>query len=286
MRRHPKVFCFFLFFLLFFRAGEILAGPATQPYVLHFPGIGGILAVDRGMVVGLRRGGVEGQIQVYDWTSHDPGIHALHALDRNQDQAARVAKFLAAKSKADPSRRIVLISHSGGGAIAVWVLERLPADVTVDSAILLAPALSPGYDLSNALRHVKTRMYVFSSTRDELVLGMGCRLCGTMDGQMMDAAGLVGFSQPPTADKTQYQKLKQYPYDPAWMDLGNFGDHIGPMASPFVKSIIAPLVLEGQPDDVVNAPRIGQSSQVHIPKLDTLQLPATDLGAIGSPNPD
>src|ERR1700733_4930307 len=114
MRRHAKTFCFPLLFLLFFRVAEIFAASSTQPYVLHFPGIGGILGVDRGMVVGLRRGGVVGQIQVYDWTSHDPGIHALHALERNQKQAARVSKSLSANTKAVPTGRIVLIRHSAG----------------------------------------------------------------------------------------------------------------------------------------------------------------------------
>jgi len=214
----------------------------SKLYVLHLPGVGGILPVDRGMIAGLRAGGVGPDIHFYDWTEHDPGLDALHAYDRNQREAAHVADILAARVASVPHARLVLTSHSGGGAIAVWALEKLPANCQVDAVLLMAPALSPDYDLSAALRHVRGKMYVFWSPGDQFILGLGCRICGTMDRKQTDAAGLIGFTPPPTADLDQYKKLDQRPYDPAWVFLGNFGDHIGPMASLFAKVILAPLV--------------------------------------------
>jgi pimeloyl-ACP methyl ester carboxylesterase len=215
---------------------------ATHLYVLHLPGVGGFLPVDRGMIAGLRAGGVGQDIHFYDWTEHDPGIDALHAYDRNQREAAHVADLLATRIASAPHARLVLTSHSGGGAIAVWALENLPANDQVDAVLLMAPALSPDYDLTAALRHVRGKMYVFWSSGDQFILGLGCRICGTMDRKQTDAAGLVGFTPPPTADMDQYKKLDQRPYDPDWVFLGNFGDHIGPMAAPFAKTVLAPLV--------------------------------------------
>ena len=124
------------------------AEPTTRPLVLHLPGVGGYLSVDRSLIAGLARGGVSADFVVYDWTERDPGLHALHAYDRNQKEAGLIAGLIARRARAYPAGRIVLVSHSGGGAMAVWSLEHLPADVKVDTLLLLAPALSPTYDLT------------------------------------------------------------------------------------------------------------------------------------------
>jgi len=232
--------------LLFSAAAHGEFGPTTQPLVMHFPGVGGYLIIDRHLMAGLAEGGVRGRIEAFDWTQNNPGIDALHGYDRNHKQAAAYAKLIARHIKQWPDSPIVLTSHSGGGGIAVWTLEQLPAGVRVDAAFLLAPALSPDYDLSAALRHIRKTMYVFYSQNDYLVLGAGCRLCGTMDGEFTDAAGFVGFVTPKTAEAVQYLKLKQIPYNPAWGWLGNFGDHIGPMSRPFAAKIIAPLVVQAE----------------------------------------
>lgn len=220
-------------------------GPSTRPYLLHLPGVGGFMPVDRELIAGLRDGGVDARITAYDWTEHDPGLDALHAYDRNQRQAAHIAELLLDDAAADPAEPIILTSHSGGGAIAVWALEKLPAGVQVSECFLLAPALSPGYDLTAALRHVRGKMYVFWSRGDELILGLGCRVCGTMDGPKTDAAGKVGFHIPSGADAVEYKKLDQRPYNPRWWVLGNFGNHIGPMSRAFAARILAPLLIDG-----------------------------------------
>jgi pimeloyl-ACP methyl ester carboxylesterase len=233
-----------VFLLLSAARGWAAGGPTTRPLVVHLPGIGGFMFIDRGMIAGLVGGGVKAQIQAYDWTVHDPGIDALHDYDRNHKEAAYLAEMIARHAQRWPDGPIVITSHSGGGGIAVWTLEKLPPGVMVDAVFLMAPALSPGYDLSAALRHVRGHMYVFYSKYDYLVLGAGCTLCGTIDGELTDAAGYVGFVPPKSADPGQYKKLDQIPYDPAWLPLGNFGDHVGAMARRFVAKIIAPLVTE------------------------------------------
>ncbi len=131
------------------------AGPATQPsqpglWLLHFPGIDGYRRFDNRMIAGLIQGGVSAQFEVYDWTAGDPGIDSLHAQVRNRREAANVAGLIADHSRQFPGIPIDLTAHSGGCGVAIWTLEQLPADVSVNTVVLLAPAVSPGYDLSKA----------------------------------------------------------------------------------------------------------------------------------------
>jgi alpha-beta hydrolase superfamily lysophospholipase len=148
------------------------------------------------------------------------------------------------RARANPEARIVITGHSGGSGLAVWALESLPDDVRIDTLVMLAPALSPQYDLSTALRHVK-RAYAFNSEHDP-VLGPGTRAFGTIDRIMTNAAGRVGFQKPDGADDEQYAKLVQVPYDRGFLLLGNIGDHIGPMMPRFAAKVIAPLILTGE----------------------------------------
>lgn len=217
--------------------------PAPRPYVLHLPGVSGTSIVDYTLRAGLRAGGFDGPFEIYDWTCHDPGIPALHARARNEDQAQVVADMLTKQYRAHPDQPIYVTCHSGGSGPATWALERLPADVKVACFVMLAPALSPTYDLSKALARVSGPAYCFYSERDDMVLGTGTKLFGTIDGQRVEAAGRVGFQKPPGADDLAYAKLIHRPYESSWTRYGHIGGHIGCMGSPFVEAIVAPLML-------------------------------------------
>ncbi len=229
--------------------------PATQPawtgdYHLHLCGISGYRNIDRSFVRGLADGGLHARIDHYDWTTADPGLGSLLAHKRNEQESAKVAKILLAHYRANPNARITVTAHSGGCAIIAWALEKLPPDVRIDSVVMLAPALSPGYDLTAMLRHVSGHLYVFYSQYDDIVLGAGTSLFGTMDGVKTDAAGKVSFTEPQGADAAQYQKLEQFPYERAWLKLGDIGDHVGTMTHAFGERIIAPLLLTGHLPDL------------------------------------
>ena len=220
--------------------------PAPRPYLLHIPGVSGESIVDHTLLQGFRDGHLDADLEIYDWTEHDPGVPALQAIGRNKKQAMKIANRLTAKFRADPRLVIYLTCHSGGAGLAAWALEDLPPDVKVQRVLFIAPALSPGYDLSRALSHVRDKAYAFYSDRDTVVLSVGTRVFGTIDGVYADAAGNKGFTQPAGADPKQYAKLVQFPYDIAWARLGHYGDHIGPMSTPFAREILEPL-LEAKP---------------------------------------
>ena len=213
---------------------------STQPYVLHLPGIGGEVPPDRTLVQGLA--GVSSDIVIYDWTEKDSGIHALQATERNKKQAKLIADDLTKRFRENPKREIYISSHSGGVGIAAWSLEALPDDVKITRWLILAPGLSPKFDLSKALSHVSNNAHVFWSNRDALVLSVGTKTFGTIDGEYADAAGYVGFTRPAIGDAEQYKKLLQYPYDPNWIIYDHGGDHLGMMSHSFSKKILAPIL--------------------------------------------
>ncbi len=194
------------------------------------------------MTEGLVAGGYSGDLEIYDWTNSSPGITALLSYQRNLEEAQTVADKIVAIHRRDPDRPIYLTGHSGGTGIVVWALERLPDEVKVDRVLLLSSALSPTYDLSRALRHVRTHAYSFWSDQDVAVLSTGTTLFGTINGVKEPAAGFAGFKPPADADDREYLKLQQFAYNPDWAKWGNNGGHIGPMSRDFASRVLAPLV--------------------------------------------
>lgn len=242
-----------LFIVILVLAARAFAGaPTTQPIshddprplIFHLPGIGGHRMPDVWLTQGLLAGGIDAEIYIYDWTGEDEGLNALTNVTRHEEQSSIIAEQIAAVVKRQPERKIILSCHSGGAGVAAWALEKLPADVQVDTWLIIAAAVSPEFDLSKALSHVRDRAYAFNSSTDT-VLGFGTRNFGTIDRQKVDSAGKDGFIIPAGADKTQYAKLQQFQYDRAWLRLGHSGDHVGATMRPFARKVIAPLLITG-----------------------------------------
>jgi pimeloyl-ACP methyl ester carboxylesterase len=228
------------------QAAQVAA--ASKPYLLHLNGIGGERVCDHWLLDGLRQGGFNAEMEVYDWTTGRIGIEALQGRELHSAQSHKVAEKLTAFARQNPRRPIYITSHSGGCGVIVWALEQLPEDVKINTLVMIAPALSPDYDLSKALSHVKGRAYVFSSPHDTIVLGTGTKLFGTIDGQKVEAAGLNGFVRPEQADPEQYKKLSPQPYSSQWLaKYGNAGSHICSLRPMFAREYIATLLLTGTP---------------------------------------
>lgn len=183
---------------------------------------------------------------IYDWTGRRFPIDVLQSVARNRAESTKVAEQVASMRRDHPDARIVISAESGGTGPAVWALEDLPADCSVEAVVLIASALSPEYDLSNALRHVRGKMYVFHSAQDNFILTWGTEQYGTIDGKHVQAAGRFGFVQPASADAAQYAKLVQVPYRSDWWRYWNFGGHGGAMTPAFAKHVIAPLIARGE----------------------------------------
>jgi hypothetical protein len=217
-----------------------------ETYHLHLPGIGGTSFVHEWWCHEIRAAGPTTRSELYDWTGRRWPITVLQSVERNRVESKKVAEQIVALRRAHPDARIVISSESGGAGPTVWALEDLPDDVFVDAVVLIAPALSPDYDLSAALRHVRGNCHAFISADDNFILDWGTRTYGTIDGKNVDAAGHCGFVTPAGADEVEYAKLVQVPHRSAWAKYWNFGGHGGAMSPAFAKHVIAPLIARGE----------------------------------------
>jgi pimeloyl-ACP methyl ester carboxylesterase len=165
----------------------------------------------------------------------------------NRDtQAELIARAVERFRAAQPDDPIFLIAKSGGAGVVLKALEQLGGD-SVERVVLLAPALSPGFDLTQGLRAVRREMVVFWSPFDVIVLGAGTRLLGTVDRVKSVGAGMVGFRSPPTDDLDlqrvrQYAKLRQIRWRPGMASTGYLGGHVGPDSPRFLRKYVVPLL--------------------------------------------
>lgn len=218
--------------------------------VVVLPGIEGRSAFNVSICRGLDDGGVDCAIEIFDWNAPTPFLPLanLAALDRNREQAAKLAKRVIAYQGDYPGRPVHLVGHSGGAGIAVFAMERLTPAQAVSGAVLLAPALSPEYNLAKALQRSDHGIFSFYSKRDVLLLGLGTTIAGTMDRNSGPSAGAVAFEAPHSnASRSLYKdKLYQVAWSPRMARAGNSGSHLGWTDREFVQTYLAPLIMQQQ----------------------------------------
>ena len=223
---------------------SMLAGGDGWGLVLVADGVGGLDLCGTALryVMGAER--LPFLVKVVPWGHGLGRWHADLTNATNRDAGAKtVAEEVLAFRQAHPGKIVHLIGKSGGTGVVVKALEQLPADA-VETVVLIAPALSPRYDLSRALTAVHRRAVVFWSPLDVIVLGAGTRLFGTIDRVHSVSAGLVGF-RPPSPDRaSSYAKLKQIRWRPAMAWTGYFGGHVGPDLPAFLRKYVVPLLVE------------------------------------------
>jgi pimeloyl-ACP methyl ester carboxylesterase len=218
--------------------------------VLVLPGIDGESCINHSIVRGLADGGVPLGIEVFNWTTGRIVLFLYHlrAWHRNVAQAERLVQRIVEYRQAHPGRPVHLVGHSAGGAIAVLTLQRLPADTTVTSAVLLQAAISPRYDLSAALARTELGIWNFHSALDVFFDGIGTSIAGTVDGRHTPAAGMIGFRPPRNLSaegKALYAtRLHQVPFRLKMCGAFHFGGHMGSTNRVFVSETIAPLLKE------------------------------------------
>lgn len=209
--------------------------------VLVADGVGGFGLCGMGTRYAVERCGSGQLVRVLEW-GHGTGrwYRDLSRTANHVHRSAQLAQLVRRYREEHPERPIALIGKSGGTGIVVWALERLDANV-VDRAVLLAPALSPDYDLSRALRAVREEMLVYWSPLDFVILGLGTWLFGTIDRVRGVSAGLVGFRRPADADAALYEtKLRQARWRPCMVGASYFGGHLGPDNPRFLQRYVIP----------------------------------------------
>ncbi|MCZ6683150.1 MAG: hypothetical protein O7B26_08200, partial [Planctomycetota bacterium] len=205
----------------------------------------------------------EGAGEMFNWHT-GLGVAADHtsSVKYKRKRAAQLAKDIQEYKGKHPGAPVTIMGLSAGTAIVVYALEALPESYQVDGAFLLSASVSANYNLTKALRRVKNRMYVFTSTEDG-VLRNFVPMVGTADRQPGSAttAGLRGFRIPANASEdTQvlYAKVVHVHWSHEMQKAGHGGGHTDVVNARFVQEYIAPLVMTAptQPFDTATAGKV------------------------------
>ena len=246
-----------LFRLRYGEPAEIPEGAETG-LLLVADGCGGIELCELGVrqVMG-ERGGLT-RVQLVPWGHGFGRWHAdLTDVANHEARSLEVAERVKAWKDGEPSKPVFLVGKSGGAWIVVKALEALPGG-SVEAVVLLAPAISPDYDLSRALRAVRRELVSFWSPFDLVVLGLGTWLFGTADRVRSFGAGLVGFRAPEGLDeegRSLYtSRLRQVRWRPAMARTWYLGGHVGPDSPPFLRKYVVPLLTGPTPPEMLNFP--------------------------------
>lgn len=175
--------------------------PEREPegLALILTGIQGGSFLEQQMALGLADAGFAGRVTVIDWTTG--WLHRMANHMRNEERHEQAAKDCAARIQAfhenHPAAPIYLLGYSGGGAVALHVLELLPAreQAIVDSVALLAPACSPNFPAAPLADRTRHGLWNYYSPWDRVILGLVTRVIGTTDGVHGRAAGCEGFPE-------------------------------------------------------------------------------------------
>jgi pimeloyl-ACP methyl ester carboxylesterase len=180
--------------------------------------------------------------QVWDWTRIKPHVipnPVAHIVqhERNRYRAHLLAQHITEFRREHPDVRLSIVALSGGAAIAVFTLEALPDEITIDRLVLLSGAVSPEYDLTQAWAHVERDVVNYHSPRDRLILDWGTTVFGTGDRVHSAAAGNAGFDTT-RACPTGCDKMVQIEWHEGLRALGNRGTHVGSVAGDFVRECV------------------------------------------------
>lgn len=205
---------------------------------LILPGVEGAGFFNVNIAKGLIDGGVKSAVEVYDWTTGWAllGIYHLRAKKRHRREAKVIAERIVNYQQEYPGRPVHLIGYSGGGGVALYAIEALPPGVLVNSAVLLAPAVSSQYDLTAALKHTSSGIVNFYSPFDVVFLGFITGLFGNIDGRHGISSGCSGF-------RATHSKLSQRKFERSMLRQFHYGGHFGWLNRVFAAEQIAPLVM-------------------------------------------
>lgn len=228
------------------------AARMNRSYVYYLDGAGGGSLISNwagGVREGMLDAGYNGAGEMFRWNT-GMGVFAdqTASVEYKRGKAEQLAREIEEYQRSYPNAPVTLIGLSAGTAVAAFVLEALPPRVMVDTVVMLSGSLSSEHDLTKALRHVRSKMYVFTSERDE-VLGVAVPFVGTADRESADSGtiGMVGPRLPRGATSEMrelYRKIVKIPWNAGFELYGDYGHHTDTVKAPFVQAFVAPLVMK------------------------------------------
>ena len=167
--------------------------------VIVLPGIEGESQANRSIRDGLLAAGVDRAVPIHHWGRPVPGLGLLlNQMDiiGNRLAGINIAKMIVAYQDSHPGMPVHIVGHSGGGGVAVFAAEAMPAGRQVDGLVLLSASVSSAYDLTKALGKCKNGIVNFYSKADVGLLVIGTIVAGNVDGIRGPAAGAISFDKP------------------------------------------------------------------------------------------
>ncbi|MCA8995873.1 MAG: alpha/beta fold hydrolase [Planctomycetaceae bacterium] len=213
--------------------------------IIVLPGIEGASFFNRSIVRGLHDAGLPFQVECFDWTKGFPlFLYNLRSRRLHTLKAQMLAEKIQEYREQFPERKIYLIGHSGGGALAMETLAELPDGVQVTGVMLLRAALSPWFDLRPGLKRVERAIWNLSSWGDFFFLGICTCVVGTVDGRLGPGIGMVGCRRHRLTPE-ESDKLIEFPYQLSFWRYRDFGGHFGCTSRLFVREVLAKLLADG-----------------------------------------
>lgn len=216
-----------------------------RPLVWVLDGAGDLKGLSNALVQTNALSGEPVELTVFPWS------HGYRRLFKDQTdtaharlQGARLAAAIQERKLMEPGRRVVVVGHSAGCAVALAAGDLLPRDA-VDRFILLAPSVSTGYDLRPTLWTAKEGMDVYCSKKDWVALGFVVRVVGTTDNPSSGAAaGRYGFQPkgPNALAQLEAARFRQHFWSPELAWTGHTGGHHGMFAPGFIQAYLLPLM--------------------------------------------
>jgi pimeloyl-ACP methyl ester carboxylesterase len=222
-----------------------LPGPDNRPLVWVLDGAGDLKGCSKALTYANALAANPVDLEVFPW-SHGyrrllvDQVGTSHA----REQGAWLAAAILERKAREPGRRVVVVGHSAGCAVALAAGDALPVN-SIDRMVLLAPSVSTAYDIRPSLWSATEGMDVFCSKKDWVALGFVMRVVGTTDNFWSgSAAGRWGF-KPKKGNALrddEAARLRQHFWseDIAW--TGHDGGHHGMHAPEFVRAFLLPLM--------------------------------------------
>ena len=223
------------------RTAEDDEGPTG--IVIVIGGVGGLDVLGWSAQRALPRAGLKHQVREFVWT-HGWGqlfkdLQDHRHLESKAEELARLVRRLQTQY---PGLPIYFLAKSGGTGLALRAAELLP-ERSLERIILLSAAVSPDYDLRQALRTTRREIVSYHSPFDQIILNLGTRQFGTMDRVYGPSAGLNGFREPAEngdEGRALYRRLVQVPWQPRMLTQFHAGGH-GPNSFPaFLQAEVVP----------------------------------------------
>lgn len=218
------------------------------PLIWVVDGAGGLGGCSNALTAANTLGGNRIEIAGFPW-SHRHQKLLLDQIDLPyaRQQGARLAMAIRERQMREPGRRVVVVAHSAGCAVALAAGETLPPDA-IDRMVLLAPSVSTGYDIRPAMRSAREGLDVFCSKKDWVALGFVTRVVGTSDRAWARAAGRHGFDVATIArqDDGELVRLRQHFWSSELAWTGHTGGHHGMHTPAFILTYLYPLFGAGE----------------------------------------